>query len=108
MLSNEEIVMSFLKIIFKSLYWICYNIAFIFCFGVVFFFFFFFGREACGILVPQLGIKPSSPALEDEVLTTGPPGNPWHVFPYFSFQIFIVQEAGIQNYFNLSSFNTVY
>ena len=28
----------------------------------------------CGILVPQLGVKPMSPALEDRFLTTGPPG----------------------------------
>ena len=27
-----------------------------------------------GILTPYPGIKPSSPALEVEVLTTGPPG----------------------------------
>ena len=29
---------------------------------------------ACGILVPQPGIKPASPALEGGLLTTGPPG----------------------------------
>ena len=29
---------------------------------------------ACGILVPQPGIEPMSPALEGRVLTTGPPG----------------------------------
>ena len=29
---------------------------------------------ACGILVPWLRIKPVSPALQDGVLTTGPPG----------------------------------
>ena len=34
----------------------------------------FLGGEACGILAPQPGIKPSPPALEGEVLTTGPPG----------------------------------
>jgi len=28
----------------------------------------------CGILVPRLGIKPVSPALEDRFLTTGQPG----------------------------------
>ena len=33
---------------------------------------FFFGHEACGILVPQLGIQPISPFIE--VLTTEPPG----------------------------------
>ena len=29
---------------------------------------------ACGTLVPQPGIKPTSPALEGRFLTTGPPG----------------------------------
>ena len=28
-----------------------------------------FGHEACGILVPWLGIKPTPPATEGEVLT---------------------------------------
>ena len=32
----------------------------------------FFGPKACGIFSPQPGIKPTSPALEDEVLTIGP------------------------------------
>ena len=36
--------------------------------------FWFFGQEACGILAPRPGIKPAPTALEDEVLTTGPPG----------------------------------
>ena len=36
--------------------------------------FWFFGRKACGILAPQPGIEPTPPALEGEVLTTGPPG----------------------------------
>ena len=34
----------------------------------------FFGCEACGILAPGPGIEPAPPALEGEVLTTGPPG----------------------------------
>ena len=34
----------------------------------------FFGPEACGILPPRVGIKPAPPALEGEVLATGPPG----------------------------------
>ena len=33
-----------------------------------------FGIEACGIPVPQPGIKPVPSALDGEVLTTGPPG----------------------------------
>ena len=36
--------------------------------------FWFFSHEACGILAPQPGIEPATPALEGEVLTTGPPG----------------------------------
>ena len=36
--------------------------------------FWFFDHKACGILVPQPGIKPTAPALEGEVLTAGPPG----------------------------------
>ena len=31
---------------------------------------------ACGILVPQPGIEPSSPALGGGFFTTGPPGSP--------------------------------
>ena len=34
----------------------------------------FFVSEACDILAPQPGIEPAPPALEGEVLTTGPPG----------------------------------
>ena len=34
--------------------------------------------EACGILVPQPGIKPTSPALQGEFLTTGHQGSPPH------------------------------
>ena len=34
----------------------------------------FFGHEACAILAPQPGIKPTTPPLESEVLTNGPPG----------------------------------
>ena len=37
-------------------------------------FFFFFGCEICGVLAPQPGIKPVPPALQGEVLTTGPSG----------------------------------
>ena len=40
-----------------------------FCFMI-----WFFGHEACGILAPRPGIEPAPPALEGEVLTTGPPG----------------------------------
>ena len=36
---------------------------------------------ACGILVPQPGSKPASPALERRFSTTGPQGSPdWQMF----------------------------
>jgi len=44
-----------------------HNIASVLCFG-------FFGPGVCGILAPQPGIEPTPPALEGEVLTTGPLG----------------------------------
>ena len=44
-----------------------------------FFFVFFFGPGACRILAPQPGIKPTSPALQGEVLTIGPWGKSLHV-----------------------------
>ena len=55
---------------FKSLYWICYNIASVLCFGFL----------AWRILAPQPGIKPVPPALEGKVLTTAEPGKS---LPYF-------------------------
>ena len=36
--------------------------------------FWIFGPKPYGILAPQLRMEPVSPALEGEVLTTGPPG----------------------------------
>ena len=36
--------------------------------------FWFFGHKACEILAPQPRIKPTTSALKDEILTTGPPG----------------------------------
>ena len=41
----------------------------------------FFGPEACGILAPWPGIEHSPPALEGEVLATGPPGMSLH-YPF--------------------------
>ena len=52
---------------FKTLHWVCYNIASALCLG-------FSGHEACGILALWPGIEPGPSALEGEVLTTGPPG----------------------------------
>ena len=36
--------------------------------------------EACGILAPQLEIKPESPACEGKILTTGLPGKSYFIF----------------------------
>ena len=36
--------------------------------------FWLFGGEVCAVPAPQLGFEPAPPALEGEVLTTGPPG----------------------------------
>lgn len=41
------------------------------------FLFFFWPPGMWDLSAPGPGIKPTCPALEDEVLTTGPPGNPW-------------------------------
>ena len=48
----------------------------------VVFYVLFFGSEACGIWGHRPGIEPVPFALEDEVLTTGPPGNSPHVIFY--------------------------
>ena len=48
------------------------------------FMFWLFGQKACGILGPQPEIKPAPPALEGEVLTTGPPGK----FPFLLYNVF--------------------
>ena len=37
-------------------------------------FWLFSGQEACAIVARQPGIEPVPPAVEGEVLTTGPPG----------------------------------
>ena len=56
---------AFLKFLLNLLhYWVFLLLLFIFC---------FFGHEACGILAAGLGIEPPPSALEDRVLTTGPP-----------------------------------
>ena len=45
--------------------------------------------SACGILVPQPGIKPVSPALQDRFLTTGPPGKSLGLSLKFNQQVFL-------------------
>ena len=39
----------------------------------------YFGHKACRISIPQAEIKPSSPALADDILITGPLGKPLKV-----------------------------
>ena len=48
--------------------------------------------STCGILVPQPGIKPVSPALEGRFLSTGPPGKslPIHFLSHFPWRLFWV------------------
>ena len=53
---------------------ICNNIASVLYFHCFCFIFLFFGLDAHGILAPPPGIEPAPPALEGEVLATGPPG----------------------------------
>ena len=51
-----------------------FTILFLFCVWDI------FGHKACGILAPQLGIKPMAPASEGETPTAGPPGKSPEVF----------------------------
>ena len=44
------------------------------------FMFWIFGHEAGGILAPPLGIEPMPPALEGELLITGPQRKSLHYF----------------------------
>ena len=55
---------------FKNIYWICYSIAFLFFFLMLW----SFGHEACRTQAPWPGIETAPPAVEGEVLTPGPPG----------------------------------
>ena len=67
-----------------------------------------FGHKACGILVSQLGIEPAPPVLEDEVLTTGPPGTSlcyiidMVIYSYVSFFFFFLpsQHYSIDSIFD--------
>ena len=61
----------FLKIF---LLWAIFKVFIEFITILLLFYVLIFWPQACGILAPQPGIKPSSPALEGKVITTGPPG----------------------------------
>ena len=66
---TSRICCFFFKIFF--LMWTISKVFIEYCFC---FMFWVFGHEACGISAPRPGIEPIPPALEGEVLTTGPPG----------------------------------
>ena len=68
---------------FLNLYWIYYNIASTLCFG-------FLGSETCGILALKPGGEPTSPALEGDVLTTGPPTR--EAPSHWSFGVHLLQQ----------------
>ena len=44
-----------------------------------------------GILVPQPGFKPTSPALQGRFFTPGPPGKSWQ--PVFLKCVFLAEEG---------------
>ena len=65
--------------------------------------FWFFGREACGILVSQPGIKHEPPALEGEVLTIGPPGKCLAMTFYSHFIQHLSYSSLEMNFYAISS-----
>ena len=62
--TNQKTVYVRVYSFLKSLYWLCYNIASVLCFG-------FAGPKTWGILVPWQGMEPSLPTLEGEALIPG-------------------------------------
>ena len=74
----------------KSLYWICYNIASV-LWVLFFLFFFWLGRETFGIFASQPMIEPAPSALEGKVLI---PGSPdvfiYHISPDHNHIIIII------------------
>ena len=66
------------------------------CYNIACFMFWCFGYEACGILVPWPGMEPASPALEGEVLTTGPSGKSqkWFIFIQRKMEAMMRFQAG--------------
>ena len=59
--------------------------------------FWFFDHEACGILVPQPGIEPTTPALAGEVLTTGLPGKSLEMIYVLNRQIKALKKSNTEN-----------
>ena len=67
---------SYFIIFFKIFFmWIVFKVFIEFVTVLLWFYvLFFFSCKSCGILAPQPGIEPTPPALEGEVLISGPPG----------------------------------
>ena len=78
MLHEALLAFIFLFIFFKrfkkNLMWTIFKASIEFVTILLHFMFWFFGPEACGILAPRPGFKPTPPALEGQVLTTGQAG----------------------------------
>ena len=65
--------------------WTIFNVSteFVMTLLLFYFFFWFFDHKVCRILVPQPGIELALPALEGEILTSGPLGKSLHCFLKF-------------------------
>ena len=72
-----------------------------------------FGHEACAILAPWLGMEPTAPALEGEILTTGPPGKSLHC-PFLNWVVFCVwvwrvcSESWILNPYSIFKYSPLF
>ena len=76
--------------------------------SLLFYVFWFFGHEACGILVPQPEIEPAPPALEGEVLTTGPPGKSPNLHFYQSHLFYTQPVTKLQGFKNINKEKTAF
>ena len=95
--ANGKISLFHAWVIFHCAYVLQFLLLFYSWFTMLCLFIFSAAPEACGILVPQTGIEPASPALEGEVLTTGPSGRSlYHSF----FFVAIVVVFGLLFIFN--------
>ena len=84
MLHSFAIIGSLSSCLFKKFCFLKKSLLNVIILLLLFFMFWFLGHETCGILALQLGFKSAPPALEGEVLTTGPPGKSCHChhFPF--------------------------
>ena len=59
---------------------------------------------AWGIIVPQPGMEPTSPALEGRFLTTGPPGKSLHILT-LNGSLSFKNQCRLGSFWNISCFN---